>query len=197
MPFLPVDPHALAGVVAGGLALLSMIPYVVSIVRGETRPSLTTWAIWTVAGSMVAATYLASGATHTWWLAAAYVINPLVVTLLSIRYGVRASEPLDWICLGGALSSLVPWLVYKSPAVALYINILVDLLGALPTFKKSVLMPESENRLSWLMTFVAAGFNILAVERWEPEIFVYPVYAFITTGMIWGALAVRRPAHAA
>lgn len=191
------DVHAFAGALAGALALLSMIPYVAAILRGETKPSLTTWAIWTVAGSMVAATYMASGATHTWWLAGAYVINPLVVTVLSLKYGVRASEPLDWICLAGALSSLVPWLVYDSPVIALYMNILVDLLGALPTLKKSFLRPESENRLSWLMTFVAAGFNVLAIELWEPAIFVYPVYACIMTGLIWGALALRRPAHAA
>ena len=196
MPFQLVDIHAAAGAIAGALALLSMIPYVASILRGQTKPSLTTWAIWTVAGSMVAATYMASGATHTWWLAGAYVINPLVVTLMSLKYGVRASEPLDWICLAGAMSSLVPWLVYDSPAVALYMNIVVDLLGAIPTLKKSFLTPESENRLSWLMTFIATIFNVFAVERWEPQIFVYPVYAFVMTGLIWGALALRRPAPA-
>ena len=44
--------------------------------------------------------------------------------------------------------------------------------------------------------------NLLAIDRWQPEIFVYPVYAFVITGLIWGTLfrarmAARGSAHAA
>ena len=197
-----LDFHAVAGLTASVVAMVAMIPYIASMLRGETRPSIISWWIWTVAGTMLAASYLASGAGPTWWMAAAYVVNPLVIAVLALSYGEHKADPIDWICLAGALSSLIPWFFFDSPHAALYINIFVDLLGALPTLRKSIVDPASENRMGWLLAFCANVINLLAIDRWQPEIFVYPVYAFVITGLIWGTLfrarlAARRPAHAA
>ncbi len=180
------------GVVAGCVAMLALVPYVISILRGITRPSRASNVIWTIVGLMLAATYRESGATHTFWVAAVYVINPLVVTLLSIKYGVKGATWLDWICLAGSGLSLLPWLVLRSAPIALYINIFVDALGALPTVRKAFLTPLSEDRLAWLIAFLANSINLLAIDRWEPQISLYPLYAFAITGLIAGLL--YRPA---
>lgn len=188
----PVDLHATAGLVAGIVALLAFVPYIASIIRGVTRPSLTSWFIWTLVGVMIVASYRASGATHTLWVAGSYVLGPLIVTLLSLRYGERGTTTLDWVCLTISVGSLIPWWLLRSAPSALALNILADVLGAVPTIRKSWMAPESEDRLAWLIAFLANCINLLAVAEWTPRIYAYPLYAFATTGVVAGILCIRQ-----
>lgn len=188
------DMQATAGVIAGIVALLALVPYAVSIVRGKTKPNRASWFIWTFVGLMIVGSYHASGATHTMWVAGAYVAVPLTVALLSIRYGTSGAHSFDWLCLGLSLASIVPWWFFRSAPTALYINIFVDCLGALPTVRKALLDPQSEDRLAWLIAFLANCINLLAIHSWTPEISAYPMYAFAITGLIASILYLRQRA---
>lgn len=176
--------HDAIGIVAAIVAMTALVPYVRSILAGRTRPSRASWFIWTVVGLALAMSYRASGATATFWVAVAYFFIPLIVFLLSIRYGDRGASRLDWFCLAGALFGLLMWWWLRSAPVALYINIAVDCLGSLPTVRKAFLDPASEDRLAWVIAFLANAINLLAIDRWEPSISLYPVYAFAIVGLI-------------
>ena len=106
----------LLGWVAGVLSLVAFVPYIVAILRGETRPNRATWWIWTTTGAVLLASYYFSGAETTIWVAVSYFVASLVTALLSIRYGEGGSTPLDRGCLmapapvscsGGC--STIPW----------------------------------------------------------------------------------------
>lgn len=70
------DIAPLAGLAAGALALVAYIPYVVSILRGNTKPNRATWFIWAVIGAILGASYYASGAEHTAWVTVGYFLGP-------------------------------------------------------------------------------------------------------------------------
>ncbi len=82
------------GIIAGSLSFLAYLLYVVDMIRGRCRPNRMTWWTLTVIGLMVAISYYASGARQTMWVALAYVAGPLIVSLLSFRYGRRRVEPI-------------------------------------------------------------------------------------------------------
>ncbi len=184
----------LAGWIAGVLSFLAFLPYIVAILRGQTRPNRATWWIWTTAGLVLGASYHFSGAETTIWVPVSYIVGPLVTALLSIRYGEGGSTPLDRGCFAGAGAGLLFWWWFNSPVVALVMTLGVDFAGAVPTIKKAYLAPHTEDRLAWALFIAGNAFNLLAVDRWEFAIAIYPVYMFLASGSIAALVLRPRPA---
>jgi len=177
--------HAIfLGQLAGLLSITAIIPYVRSILRGDTKPNRASWLIWAVEGLILLASYYFSGATTTIWLTISFAVIPLVVFALSFKYGVGGFNRLDMVCLFGALIGLTLWRITRSPVVALYINILVDFLGFLPTIQKSYLHPETENSLAWIIGTSATALNVLALTTLKLQIALYPIYLFLANGVV-------------
>ena len=179
------------GVVAALVAAAALVPYVRSILAGHTRPNRASWCIWALVGIVLAASYKASGANATFWIAVVFALNPLTVALLSIRYGVGGTSTLDLCCLAGCLLSLLLWWRLRSAPIALYLNIVVDALGALPTLRKTWLAPHSEDSTAWRIVCVAACLNLFAIDSAKLDVWLYPAYCALVTGSIAGVLAFR------
>ena len=185
------DFQILAGQVAGAASLVAFIPYVLAILRGETRPNRATWWIWTATSFVLLASYYFAGADTTIWVPASYFAASFVTALLSIRYGEGGSTPLDRGCLAGAGAGLLAWWWFDSPVVALVMALGVDLAGALPTIRKAWVAPHTEDRLAWGLFIAGNTLNLVAVDRWEFAIAIYPIYFFLVSGAI--AALVLRP----
>ncbi len=189
------DIPAVAGRAAGLLSLAAFVPYILAILRGETRPNRATWWIWTLVGFMLGASYYASGASHTIWVPVSYTVGPLVTAGLSVKYGEGGWTRFDRACVLGVAASLVLWWVLRSPIVALVINLWIDFMGALPTIRKSYLEPDGEDRAAWALFFVGNAANLFAVERWVFAIAVYPIYMFVASGTITALVLRPRASH--
>lgn len=176
------------GKLAGILSFVAFILYYISIYRGRTRPNRATWFVLTVVGVLIAISYYATGARNTLWIPIAYTIGPLIVFLLSLKYGEGGWTPFDRFCLFGCLISIILWKIAHSPEITLFLNILIDFFGILPTIKKSYFDPLSEDTLAWSVTVLASVLNIFAVETWTFSIGVYPVYMLFFNGMILALL---------
>ena len=168
----------LLGKLAGLVALTALIPYIRSILQGKTKPNRASWFIWASVSIGLLASYHYSGATTTIWLTISYTIIPLSIFLLSLKYGVGGYTALDVICISGAVLGLILWRLTHSPEVALYLNVLVDGLGFIPTLKKAYLNPESEDRLAWSIATVANILNVSALTTWRLKIALFPIYNF-------------------
>jgi hypothetical protein len=177
------------GLLAGMISLFGFVPYVIEILRGTTRPNRATWWIWTIVGAMLCSSFYASGARHTVWVGASYVIGPLAIALLSLRYGEGGWTRFDRHCLGASLLSLVIWWLARSPLVALIANIGIDLLGALPTLRKAYAEPEAESLVSWIIFLIADALNLCALSSWSIEASLYPLYLFALAGTVVVLLA--------
>ncbi|HZF51294.1 MAG TPA: hypothetical protein VE093_21700 [Polyangiaceae bacterium] len=186
------DPYAVLGVAAGVLSLLALVPYILSILRGETRPNRATWWVWTVCNGVLFASYYASGERRSAWVPLSYMVASLIVALLSLKRGEGGLSRFDQGCVFACLVGLVLWALSGSPLTALAINIGVDFAGALPTIRKTYLDPRSESLLAWVLFLAANALNLLAVEAWSSPSVALPVYYVILT-LIVVALAARRP----
>jgi hypothetical protein len=174
------------GAIAGILSIGGFIPYWWAIWQGKTRPNRATWCIWTIVGIIIAFSYRASGAESTIWVPITYAIGPFCTALLSFKFGEDSWAKLDTICLLGVAIGLILWVMYRSPVLTLGINIGIDFLGALPTIRKSFREPYSEDLFSWLLFWLANTINMLAIDRWEIQIVVYPLYmVVVTTAICW------------
>lgn len=187
-----IDLTVLAGRVAGFFSLAAFVPYILSTLRGRTKPNRATWWIWTVVGSLLAASYYASGARHTLWVAVSYVLGPLITAILSLKFGVGGYTRFDRGCLLGAGLGALLWWAFSSPLIALLINLGIDFLGALPTISKAYSEPRSEDPLAWSLFLLGNSLNLLAIERWRFSIAIYPVYMFLLSALVLLLLTSRR-----
>lgn len=177
--------QATLGVLAGFLSFLCFIPYIVTILLGKTRPNRASWWIWAINGSILASSYYVAGASNTLWLIIFSVIAQYIIAILSFKYGKGGWTFFDRACLMGASLSLTLWFGLKSPMSAIVLTLLTDLLGALPTLKKSYYEPETEDMLTWIIYVVASILNVIAIEQWFLAIVLPPIYVlFINTAIL-------------
>lgn len=164
------------GYASGILMMLSVVPYARSILRGETKPQRMTWFIWSVLILIALFSQFAKGATWSLLLTAGDSIAVLIVFILSIKFGMGGLRKMDIISLCGAGLSLILWYLTKEPAVALFLIILIDLIGANLTIVKAWKNPETENWVGWAMCGVGGFLGILAVGSFNFVLLSYPIY---------------------
>ncbi len=178
------DIASIAGKLAGIISLSAYIPYIVSILRKETKPNRASWIIWAIVSTIIALSYREAGASYAFLAPVGYVIGSTTVFILSIRYGVGGWTPFDRKCLIGAAISLVVWQIFDSPMSALLINLFINLLGTLPTARKAWYQPETEDKVFWSLVFLGSIVNLFAVENWTFSMAVYPVSMIFLIGMV-------------
>lgn len=169
--------YELIGIIAGILAIGGYIPYIYSTLRGKTQPNRATWLIWTIVGGLLAFSYMAEGDQSSIWLPFGYFIGPLLVAILSIRYGYAQWTRLDTICIVAAGISIIPWILSDNATFTLVINVIIDASGAIPTLVKTYQEPETEDLTAWFIFFVANTLQLFAISMWNIAA-IYPIYLF-------------------
>jgi hypothetical protein len=168
--------QATLGVITGFLSLVCFVPYVITILQGKTKPNRATWWVWAINGSILCASYYLAGAFNTIWIIVGSVIAQFTIAILSLKYGEGGCNRFDRTCLFGVGIAISLWWRFNSPLIAIVLTVAIDLLGALPTIKKSYHEPEKEDFLTWALYLVASLLNLLTIEHWSPHILAPPVY---------------------
>lgn len=169
------------GIIAGILALAGYVPYIYTILTGNTRPNRATWFIWTIVGGLLAFSYIAEGDQHSIWLPLGYFFGPLIVAILSLRFGYAEWTRLDTFCIVAAIISVIPWILSDNATITLIINLLIDMTGAIPTLVKTYREPETEDLTAWLIFFAANTLQLFAISMWNLAA-LYPIYLFFLAG---------------
>ncbi|MFA5773250.1 MAG: hypothetical protein WC908_01080 [Candidatus Paceibacterota bacterium] len=187
------DYKTILGIVAGVVAFSAYIVYIVSILKGKTKPNRATWWIWAFMGFVLALSYYFSGAENTVWVPIVEFIGPLSIAILSLKYGEGGlKNKTDIICMAGALISVLLWIIFNNPVIALVTNLAIDSFAIIPTIKKSYLRPEGEDFWAWFGTGLADSLNMFAVEKFTFAILIYPIYMLVSDLIIIFILLLRK-----
>jgi hypothetical protein len=185
--------HELIGQLAGIIALVSLIPYVVSIWKGETKPARMTYFIKAVVATITIATYISSGARTSIWTGLVFAFTALVIFGLSIKRGMGGASKLDLSCLMLATIVGIVWLTTKDAVLALYMSMLVKAIAYIPLVRKVYLHPKTENKLSWGMALLADSLNLFALTSLTPHIALFPIFEVGSSAVIVGLLVKHSP----
>lgn len=180
------------GYTSGVLFMLSVIPYVRSILKGNTKPQRMTWLIWTILVFIAFFSQLAEGATWSLLLTAGDAMTIIIVFLFSIKYGVGGFRKIDILSLIGAGVSLIIWYLTKEAAFALFLIIIIDLIGANLTIIKTWKNPETENWVGWAMCGAGGLFGVFAVGSFNIVLLSYPLYIFIINFVVAIIILIRK-----
>jgi hypothetical protein len=168
---------ALIGVIAGTGASLF---YIVDVLRGKTRPHLFTWIIWSIAVGTVAAGVWYGGGGFGVLGPIAGFLTTLCVAVLSLKYGTKNITIHDTIALCTALGAILVWWQLQQPLLAVLMVTVIDLLGYIPTFRKSFHEPWSENVFIWSLWIFSTACYIASLAAYNPLTLAYP----LITGII-------------
>ncbi len=186
------DRKAIIGEIAGYVNLIAYFPYLMSILRGETKPSKVTWWVWSTLEIMMTASYIMSGAESTKWLPIASCAGMILTAILSIWYGKKGWSNIDSICLAGSIIGIVVWILSGVPIIALVCFLVVDLLALIPTCVKSWKNPKEEDLFAWIITLLSGFINLFAVEFWNFSIGIFPVYSIFIYIVVVAILIYKR-----
>jgi hypothetical protein len=171
---------------AGLISFSAYIIYIISIFRGKTKPSRSTWWILTLVGGLILWSSYSLGLYGSLWIQTSYVLGPLLLAILSIKYGEGTGlSVLDKICLIGAALSGLLWIIFNSPLIGFLGSIVVDFIGLIPTIRKSFLTPEEEDPNAWLIETISSVLNLFAVTAWfslDQKDWIYALYLALVNG---------------
>ncbi len=166
-----MDIKLLAAISATVIGVGFTLPYIYYTIRGSVQPHVYTWIIWTITQGIAAAgVYYGNGGWTAYGMGIGTCMLGLVA-LLSLRHGTKHITRADTTLFCGALVGLCVWIFTEHKLAAVLLATGIDLLGYIPTIRKTWAHPESESLIMWCMyivsTFLALGglleYNLLTM----------------------------------
>lgn len=167
-------------VLSAVITFVGVVPYLLDIIKGKTKPNLVSWITWTLltgiataaeiaAHEYVAAIFTAAAATET---------GAVVVFGLLKRAYVRYTK-FDVVCQLSAVVGIVLWQVYNSPEIGIVASVTIDFIGALPSIRHSWIKPYEETWQTYALSGLGGVLAMFALSTYNWASLPYPLYIVI------------------
>ena len=164
----------LFGLLAAALTFISYAPYFRSIIKGQTKPHIFTWLIWTLATGVVCAAQYKSGAGAGAWATGFTCFLSVIVTVIALIRGEKSVTRSDWVAFLGSLSAIPVWYVTHEPLPAVILITFIDGVAYFPTLRKSVTKPYEEAVIFYILSNVKHVCTLLAMGSYSLTTTLYP-----------------------
>jgi hypothetical protein len=95
------------------------------------------------------------------------MIETAAVVILGLRYGFVTYTRLTFNCQIAAVVGLILWQIFNSSGIAVFANVSIDLIGALPTFRHSWQKPFEETWSAYALSGVGGFEALFAIESYN------------------------------
>lgn len=149
-------------VIATLLSVVGTVDYILSIVRGTTRPHRTTRIVLLIVSIVnLVGSIAAHAGLGIMALAVLFFLRSLVLAALSVKKGMGGTSRLDITCGVVAVLGVVAWQISGNGIWALVFAILADAIAYVPAVVKTWKLPRSEAPLLYWLEGVAALLAII------------------------------------
>jgi len=157
------------------LTFVGYVPYIQSILKKKITPHLYSWCIWALDGLIIFALQITHGAGAGALVALSATLLSITVIILTIRNKHKQDITItDKLYAITALIALGLWIVAKQPLLSAILIIMVDVLGFLPTVRKSWNKPFSENPLFYAINVIRFAFTYASLKEYSLITTLYP-----------------------
>lgn len=154
------------------LSLGAFLHYFWSIKRGETKPHVYTWLIFSLLLTPSYFIQVANGGWFGTYVLLIELLGCISVFLLALKYGEKHITVSDKVFLGWAIITIFAWLIFKAPYISTCLIIIIDFFALLPTYRKCYMKPHEETIIMYLISGGIFLSSLLAIEH----------YSFLTMG---------------
>jgi hypothetical protein len=187
-----IDSKIFFGLLSLVFVALSGVPYIISVLRGKTRPHIFTWLLWGILSLIAAVGQEAGSAGPGAWATALSAVFSLVTFALTFSHGDTHITRLDLLALGVGLCGIPLWYVTSDPFWAVAIATLIDAAGYIPTFRKSQTKPHEEMIFSYVVSNIKHAAALAAISVYTATTTIYPAILFIMNSLLIAQLLWRR-----
>jgi hypothetical protein len=180
------------GILSGLIAFAASIPYIIDIVKGNTKPQRMAWVIFLTLSGISFFAQLAEGATDSLWFPLVLFVQAIIIFALTLKFGVGGQSKFDIFSLVAALCIMLIWYATKSAAVAIVCSVTINTIGKILVAEKTYRMPHTEYLPTWIWSAVASFLAVIAVGSWNWILIITPLQNGITVSIIAGIIIVRR-----
>ncbi|MGO8672923.1 MAG: hypothetical protein ACLQVD_16375 [Capsulimonadaceae bacterium] len=152
----------LFGLFSALATVIGAVPYIVSTVRGQTRPHLFTWLVWTLLTGIIFFIQVATNAGPGSWAIGLTALTCAINVPLSIRYGESRGTVTDRIALAVSIISVIVWRAMNDPTVSAVMITAIDVVAFYPTVRKTFSKPYEENLFYYVIWLVKYPGSLLA-----------------------------------
>lgn len=182
----------IVGVVAVVLTFIGYVPYIRDTVRGKTKPHIYTWFIWGLVTAIAFGLQISDNAGPGAFTTLAAAIVCFIIFGFGIRQGDHDITTSDTVFFLSSLVALALWLFAKQPVLSVILVSVIDMLGFIPTIRKSWKKPHEETLISYATNTFRFGLAILALQNYTLITMLYPITWIIANGLFTIFLITRR-----
>lgn len=183
---------SIIGVAAIVIAIISYVPYFRDIFAGKTKPHAFSWLVWGVLNAIVFAGQVSDGGGAGSWVVGFTAVVTLSIFLLSIKFGEKDIKAFDWFCLIGAGLSLIPWIVTNDPLLSVVLVTIIDILGFVPTIRKSYSKPHQETLITYVLSTLKYFLAFIALQNYTWVTIIFPLAMVVVHIFFVALLVIRR-----
>jgi hypothetical protein len=185
------------------LELAATARYLRAVARGDTRPSRTTWLIWTPLAWLTVVGSAEAGADATLAKLVASAVGVTAIAAVALRRGTGGGTRSDLACFGLTATGVALWSLLGDPVLGLALFLVADAAGAVPTLRDTWRDPSKEAAEPWLLGLAASAINLVLVDvdAWsltaDGFAIWFPIYLVVLNGGIVALIARGRTPVAA
>ncbi len=187
-----LDLKTTISVIAVVLTFVGYFPYIRDTLNGKTTPHIYTWFIWALVTAIAFGLQVQGGAGAGAWITLSIVIACFTVFLLGLRNGKQDITKLDTLFLILSFIALFLWVIAKQPVLSVILVSLTDMLGFVPTIRKSWNKPHSETLFLYGLNTFRHGLSLFALQQYSIVTWLYPASWTIANGLFSAMLLIRR-----
>lgn len=189
---MDVDVKIWLGILSIVLAAIGFVPYLRGIWRGETRPHLFSWIIWSLVTVIVFLAQLSDGAGPGAWVTGFVLIPNLIVVFFAFKQKNTYITRADWVLFLLALAAIPLWLATENALYAVILLTGIMSFGYLSTLRKGWVYPHEEVAFFYILAVVRHAVTLSAIVHYSLITTLYPAATFVLTLVMVAILLFRR-----
>lgn len=162
------------GIIAIILAFVGYAPYIRDIIKGKTHPHAYSWFVWAFITIIIFALQINDNGGAGAYVTLAAGLAAFLVFVLGLIYGKHDITKSDTLFFVSALVATAIWVFAKAPVLSVTLLVFIDMLGFVPTIRKSWNKPHSETVFLYQLGAFRHGLSILALTSYTFVTVLFP-----------------------
>src|SRR6476469_4023817 len=113
------------------LAIVSVGPYIIDVIKKRTKPNIVTWFTWSILTGVATAAAIAADEPRTALLVGASTLCTGAVVVAGFFNGIAKFSWFDGLCQAGAVAGLALWIIFNSPTIGIVVPVVIDFIALL------------------------------------------------------------------
>lgn len=160
--------------------------YLISTLKGKTKPNRVTWLLWAAAPMLAFSAQIKQGVGLVSLVTFMAGFNPMLILLASFvnKKSQWKITKFDITCGALSIVGLVLWQITQIPNLAIFFGIIADALAAAPTIVKSYRYPETENAIAFYSAAASGIIALLTIKIWTFAYYSFPLYILLVCSLL-------------